>query len=77
SITSGYVFIAVCGPVARTGAPAPPPGSRIQHGFRCSPRLALRLAGLRVHRRLWAGSPDRCASTASGISCAMIQKGQK
>ncbi|MCW9561865.1 hypothetical protein, partial [Klebsiella oxytoca] len=22
-------------------------------------RLALRLAGLRVHRRLWAGSPDR------------------
>ncbi|MDS7849581.1 hypothetical protein, partial [Klebsiella michiganensis] len=31
----------------------------------CS-RLALRLAGLRVHSNLRAGSPDRCASAASG-----------
>ncbi|AFN34056.1 hypothetical protein A225_4846 [Klebsiella michiganensis E718] len=32
----------------------------------CSPVAANALPGLRVHRRLRAGSPDRCASIASG-----------
>ncbi|MBZ7430716.1 hypothetical protein FMJ27_07775 [Klebsiella michiganensis] len=31
-----------------------------------SPRLALRLAGLRVHSRLRAGSPDRRAAPPPG-----------
>ncbi|MDU3929360.1 MAG: hypothetical protein E7H06_20510, partial [Enterobacter asburiae] len=67
----GYGFSVVYGPVARTDA---------QHRVReiqpyCTPlpgaaQSALR--GLRVQRCLRAGSPDRCASIASGkIRCLL------
>lgn len=37
-----------------------------------SSRLALRLAGLRVHSRLWSGSPDRRVAPVRGIAAAAL-----
>ncbi|HCE9037852.1 hypothetical protein [Klebsiella michiganensis] len=37
-------------------------------------RLALRLAGLPVHRRLRAGNPDRCAASPPGNVPGLIHR---
>ncbi|MDU4389352.1 MAG: hypothetical protein E7I52_08470, partial [Klebsiella michiganensis] len=48
----------------------------------CSPVAANALPGLRVHRRLRAGSPDRCAASPPGnnggaSSTAIRQQGKR
>ncbi|MDU3690735.1 MAG: hypothetical protein E7G12_10410 [Klebsiella michiganensis] len=53
----GYGSTAVCGPVARV---------RRLYIDAASSRVALRLPGLRVHRRLRAGSPDRRSAPPPG-----------
>ncbi|WP_213220867.1 hypothetical protein, partial [Klebsiella michiganensis] len=56
----GYGFTVVCGPVARVRRLRRNPGIRRDECIgAASSRVALRLPGLRVHRRLRAGSPGQ------------------
>ncbi|WP_177342503.1 hypothetical protein [Klebsiella michiganensis] len=63
----GYESTAVCGPVARVKRLRHNPGMRRDKciGAASSP-AALRLPGLRVRRRLRAGSPDRRSAPPPG-----------
>ena len=67
ALSPGYGFIAVCGSVARVRRAAPQPGecAGMNASVRSSPRLALRLAGLRIHSRLRTGSPGKARSAAT------------
>ncbi|WP_223227006.1 hypothetical protein, partial [Klebsiella michiganensis] len=64
----GYGFTAVCQTVARTDAPASPPGNSTSLRSAPGGGAYRALPGLRVHRRLPNGSPDRCAASPPGNS---------
>ncbi|HGV3507817.1 TPA: hypothetical protein ACNGZA_003448 [Klebsiella michiganensis] len=63
----GYGFTVVCGPVARVRRLRRNPGMRRnEHIGAASSRVALRLPGLRVYRRLRAGSPGQAFTPQPG-----------
>ncbi|WP_224399418.1 hypothetical protein, partial [Klebsiella michiganensis] len=63
----GYGSTAVCGPVARVRRLRRNPGMRRDKYIgAASSRVALRLPGLRVHRRLRAGSPGQAFTPQPG-----------
>ncbi|EMO4453484.1 hypothetical protein [Klebsiella michiganensis] len=63
----GYGSTAVCGPVARVRRLRRNPGMRQDKYIgAASSRVALRLPGLRVHRRLRAGSPGQAFTPQPG-----------
>ena len=61
----GYGFTVVCGQVARIRRLRRHPGS-MKNLSQLHPRLALRLAGLWVYRRLRTSSPDKTFTSPSG-----------
>ncbi|MDS7839097.1 hypothetical protein PTQ46_02560 [Klebsiella michiganensis] len=64
----GYGSTAVCGPVARVRRLRRNPGMRRDKYIgAASSRVALRLPGLRVHRRLRAGSPGQAFTPQPGM----------
>ena len=64
----GYESTAVCGPVARVRRLRRNPGMRRDKYIgAASSRVALRLPGLRVHRRLWASSPGQAFTPQPGM----------
>ncbi|UTX59879.1 hypothetical protein MJ905_21780 [Klebsiella michiganensis] len=63
----GYESTAVCGPVARVRRLRRNPGMRRDKYIgAASSRVALRLPGLRVYRRLRAGSPGQAFTPQPG-----------
>ena len=72
-ICPGYVSPAVCGPVARAGRLAPPPGEarRMLQNFPGGD--AAHLSGLRVPSGLRSGSPGRRFASPPGEACRMLQ----